>query len=229
MLYIGRHERGLDYFSDINATAIDDFYYTHLDFDVSSSEAKRLEDILTKLDSLLAHGAHPKMRGHDAIHLVLLIDSLWEDYTRSWEATLPEALDKFSEEFALSKQDGIDDFYLLYTMLTRVASDRGDTIRRRHEFYVRQMFKYLAPLQMKDQKRAFGPLERELIYYRDGKKCSVCAATVPWSEVEIHHVDEHAKGGQTIPENGVLVHRHCHPKGSQAEFFAAKTKNSTQF
>ena len=70
--------------------------------------------------------------------------------------------------------------------------------------------------EMKDPQRMFGALEREIIYYRDRKRCGVCDADVVWSEAEIHHIDQHSQGGQTTLENGVLVHRHCHPKGAEA-------------
>ena len=79
------------------------------------------------------------------------------------------------------------------------------------------------PLKMKDPQRMFGALEREIIYYRDRKRCGQCDADVIWSEAEIHHVDQHSQGGKTALENGALVHCHCHPKGAVAtEQFAAK-------
>jgi 5-methylcytosine-specific restriction endonuclease McrA len=78
---------------------------------------------------------------------------------------------------------------------------------------------------MKDPSRIFGALERELIYYRDAKECQVCGADVVWSDHEIHHVEEHAKGGPTRLDNGALVHKHCHPKGNKATAeFADKWK-----
>ena len=77
------------------------------------------------------------------------------------------------------------------------------------------MYEVLKP-QLKDPQRLFGALEREIIYYRDRKQCAVCGAEVVWPEVEIHHIEEHTRGGSTALENGVLVHRHCHPKGSSA-------------
>jgi len=70
---------------------------------------------------------------------------------------------------------------------------------------------------MKDPQRGFGALERELIYYRDNKKCAECGADITWDEAEIHHVEQHGQGGRTTLENGALVHRHCHPKGLAAE------------
>jgi len=41
--------------------------------------------------------------------------------------------------------------------------------------------------------------------------------------LEIHHVEEHSKGGQTTLENAALVHRKdCHPKGAEATADFAK-------
>ena len=40
----------------------------------------------------------------------------------------------------------------------------------------------------------------------------MCDSEVPWVEAEIHHIKEHSQGGQTVLENGKLVHKQCHPK-----------------
>ena len=223
MLSLGRQEKGPEFFPDINSPSIDDFYYTNIDFDSSCVNANRLISILDKLDALLGSGYHPKIRAHDAIHLVLLVDTLWDEYTRSWEATLPKALDNFSRAFLKAKESKDstqpDEFWLRYGQWTRVNSDRGDRIRHRHQFYLEKMFQYLQPLQLKDPKRSYGPIEREIVYFRDGKNCAICKAPVLWAEAEIHHVVNHAAGGKTIVDNGVLVHRHCHPKGKAAVEF----------
>ena len=88
-------------------------------------------------------------------------------------------------------------------------------------FFARKMYALLSP-ELKDSTRIFGSLERELIYYRDKKRCQRCEAEVLWSDHEIHHVETHATGGRTVIENGVLVHKHCHPKGRASEAFAEK-------
>jgi HNH endonuclease len=172
------------------------------------------------LNRLLGNGKRPRLKAHDAIHLVLLVDSLWDDYTRSWESKLPGALDKFMEGFASAKADkdspNPDEFWIKYGQWTRVNSDRGDTIARRHAFYMEKMFDHLAPLQMKDPKRLFGELEREILFFKNHKICAMCDSEVPWNEAEVHHVIEHSKGGMTNSNNGALVHRACHPKGAAA-------------
>ena len=152
----------------------------------------------------------------------MLVDSLWDDYTRSWEADLPQAVDKFSEQLSIASKDkdAANPYWAKYGQFTRANADRADTIRRRHEFYASAMREFLAPLQSKDPQRLFGPLERQIIYFRDSKTCAVCKAEVLWAEADIHHVVEHQHGGHTDLSNGVLVHRHCHPKGEAAQIFA---------
>jgi hypothetical protein len=221
VLFLTRRSKGA--FSDINAVAIDDFYYENLGFDSQSPDAQRLFTILDKLAELLGDQKRPKILGHEAIHLVLLLDSLLDDYTRSWEARFAAAFDSFRQNFAIAKSTKDDsdpsEYWLRYGIWTRVNSDRGEAIQRRQEFFATKMRDELQP-QPKDPQRAFGPLEREIIYYRDKKRCAVCDAEVPWAEAEAHHIEEHAKGGWTLLENGALVHRHCHPKGAAAIEFA---------
>lgn len=223
MLYFTRRSRGGNYFCDIKAAAIDDFYYENLGFDANSRDARRLFEILDKITQLLSGQKRPKIAGHEAIHLVLLVDTLLDDYTRSWEANFASAFDHFREKFAVGKLTQSEahpsEYWLRYGIHTRVSSDRGEVIQRRHEFFSEKMYEILKP-QLKDPQRLFGALEREIIYYRDKKRCAVCGAEVIWPEAEIHHVEEHTKGGPTSLENGVLVHRHCHPKGSRAAEFA---------
>ena len=224
MLLMERRDKGQDFFSDISARAVDDYYYRNLDFDANSSDPKRLREILNKLTELFGDGKRPKLRAHNTIHLVLLLDSIWDDYVRSWEGGLTAAQDKFSSKFtqaAKNQKEGIpDDFWNYYGIWTRSNSDRGDNIQRRHHFYSQRMLEFIGNLTPKDPNRAFGHLEREIIYWRSRKRCAICKVEVTWGESEIHHVHEHHKGGKTTLENGVLVHKACHPKGQAAKEFA---------
>jgi hypothetical protein len=218
MLFVAHRETDGERLCDINADEIDDFYYEHMDFDAASPEAQRFEQVLTKIRFFLGD-RRPNLQGHEAIHLVLLVDTLMDNYTRSWERDFAEAFDRFREHVAIDKGTRYDDspgeFWLKYASLTRVNSDRADNIRRRHEFFCQKMFEWLSP-QVRDPNRVFGPLEREIIFYRDRRKCHFCHAEVPWAEAEIHHVEPHADGGPTSLANGVLVHKDCHPRGQAA-------------
>jgi 5-methylcytosine-specific restriction endonuclease McrA len=223
MLFFTHHDSGD--FRDINAAAIDDYYYENLGFDANSDNASRLQGILDKINQLLRDQKRPKVIGHEAIHLVLLVDSLLDDYTRSWETNFPTAFDHFRANLAQAKQTRYEaspsEYWIRYGVGTRVNSDRGEVIHRRHEFFMEKMYEILHP-QLKDPQRGFGTLEREIVYYRDKKRCAVCDAEVIWSEAEVHHIHRHSQGGKTTLDNGVMVHRHCHPKGATAEQAFAK-------
>ena len=225
MLYLTRKRLQGAAVCDTNAEAIDDFYYQNIDFDTRSPEAERFLKILDKLTELLTPKKRKKVLGHEAMHLVLLLDDLWDDYTRSWETKLPVAFDLFRQELAVAVSKRYDaappEYWLRYGQWTRVNSDRKDTIQRRHTFFAQKMFEYLKPIA-KDPQRLYGPVEREVIYYRDRKLCGGCEGEVSWPEAEIHHLDGHASGGKTDLANGVLVHQACHPKGAQAEAEFAK-------
>ena len=230
MLYMRRQEKGEDFFTDTSSGALDDYYYENLDFDSASSESKRLIEILDKLDVLLGDGKRPNPRGHGAMHLALFLDSIWDSYTRSWESRLADAHDEFTSRVAEAtkkQKEGVpDEYWNFYGVWTRSNSDRGENIQRRHTFYSQRMREFMGnDLKPKDPKRSFGPLERELIYFRDSKRCAVCSGEVIWKSAEIHHVLEHQAGGQTTLDNGVLVHGECHPKGQAAKDFALELQS----
>lgn len=222
MLFLTYRRAGGDRLCDINAGAINEFYYSNLDFDADAPDAQRLVAVLTKLDSLLIPGKHPKLRGHDAMHAMLLVDSLMDEYAPSWQDRLPPALDLFLNGLASAKSDldatEPDEFWTQYGQWTRVNSDRGENIARRHRFYVRKMRDFMQPLTFKDPQRLFGELEKTVLFYEQAKLCAECGGSVDWTDCEIHHVEGHAVGGQTTLANGALVHKSCHPKGD------AKTK-----
>jgi hypothetical protein len=226
MVFFAHREKGL--FLDISAPAIDSYYYENLDFDADSPSAKRLLMVLDKVRSLLRDQKRPKISGHETIHLVLLVDSLIDDYSRSWEGRLAQAFDEFRENVARARGtrgSAPNEYWVKYGESTRVASDQHGVIQRRHEFFAEKMLNALRP-RVKDPHRAFGSLERELIYYRDKKRCAVCREEVIWADGEIHHIEEHSRGGQTALGNGVLVHRGCHPKGSNARVFEKNWKQN---
>ena len=234
VLILERHKKGADYFSDINAGAIDDYYYTHLDFDPGAPECERLREILNFLTDKLGNWNGPKLQAHNAIHLVLFLDSIWDDYTRSWGDNLADAQKQFSKVLAdatlSSKQGNPEEAWLHYGQWARTNADRGEAIQMRHRYYSARMMGFLGKnLMPKDPSRSFNLIEREVIYWRDGGKCQVqsCGAMVSWADAEIHHIVEHQHGGKTVLENGVLVHKHCHPKGAAAIEFANNYKALT--
>lgn len=231
MLFFTRRELGQ--LCDINREAIDTFYYKHLSFDLNSSIARRFNEALTQLAQSLGDGKRKKIQAHEAIHLVLLVDTLLDDYTRSWTTNLAIAFDAFRESLAKDTKYRFDrqgEYWTRYGQLARTNSDRADVIQRRHQFFAEKMHAMLQP-KLKDPNRHFGALEREIIYMRDGKKCQLarCGAEVLWGDAEIHHVQLHSEGGRTVLENGALVHKACHPKSAaETTAFADDWKEKLQ-
>jgi hypothetical protein len=221
MLFLTRRATGR--LCDTKSEAIDDFYYQNLDFDDKSADAQRFLEILDKLALFFGDRKRPYMKAHEAIHLVLLMDLLLDDYAPNWESKLCKAFDGFMERFNEDRRTARDEepgeFWSRYGQWTRTNADSATNIGLRHEFFCAKVFEAMAPLQLKDRKRSFGPFEREIVYYRDKKLCSVCNREVAWRDAEVHHVKGHAKGGPTTLRNATLVHGQCHPKGVSADEF----------
>ena len=154
ILYQTRRQTGK--LCDINADALDAFYHKHLDFDRNSDDAKRFSQILDVLTDLLGDGKRNKIRGHEAIGLVLLVDSLLDDYTRSWQKDFADAFDSFRTKVGDATQERFDDpsseYWAHYGQLTRANSDRAISIERRHIFFVDKM-RAKMNLQLKDTTR----------------------------------------------------------------------------
>jgi hypothetical protein len=236
MLYLTRTEFGK--LCDTKKDEIDSFYHKHLDFDLGSPEAKRFSQILDILNQTFGDGKRKKVIGHEAIGLALLVDSMLDDYTRGWVDKLAEAFDAFKLRVAEGTKNRYDnpsnEYWARYGQWTRSNSDRAETIERRHVFFVEKMLHLMKP-KPKDPQRAFGQLEREIIYFRDGKRCQRpdCNGEVPWFEAEIHHVEQHTDGGETKMSNGALVHKACHPKSQRdvshfADEWKTKAKGAAQ-
>jgi len=232
VLFFARRKNGLHYFSHVRRQEIDEYYDTQLEFDSSSSDCQRLRSILDKVVGLLGQLKGKKMQRHNAIHLVLFVDSLLDDYTPSWESALKQAQEQFMElqaqaNLAYKKRER-NETWDEYGQFARTNADSKESIEQRHTYYTGRMAEFLGGnLVPKDSKRLFNDLERQVIYWRDKGKCRIpqCGAEVQWKDVHIHHIIEHQDGGRTVIDNGVLVHKGCHPQGAAAKEFAQSLGN----
>lgn len=217
VLFLERRKNGADQISDGNSSKIWEYYDTQLNFDASSPDCRRLLDIIEKLESLLAGWTGPKLAAHNAIALVLFLDSIWDDYTESWEGSFVSALKQFEalyEAGRTANKDGtFHPAWQAYGQYARTNADGAVSIRRRQEYFSSCMVKFLGDsLIPKDTTRLFNDLEKRYIFWRDEENCQVCNFKADWSNSEAHHVKPHVKGGRTVVENGALVHSGCHPK-----------------
>ncbi len=207
--------------ASIGTQAIDDYYYRNLDFDISSDISRRISKAMDVAFQLFASQATPKMKGHEVIHILLLVDTLTQSYANGWQEKFMKAYDQFKHDTAKAKKLREGEYWYEYGALTQTQSAEARTIQRRHAFFASKMLPILEAVSL-DENRNFGEVEREIVYYRYEKRCPVCAQEIRWQDLEIHHVEEHQSGGKTDVENAVPVHKDCHPKGKKAEEFFVK-------
>lgn len=200
---------------DISTQIVDEYYYRNLDFDVNSPGVLEFKKVLDLIVDIFEGYNGPKLKTHEAIHIFLLINSLKDDYTKNWYSNFVDAFDTFRYESKQSKLEKEGEYWNSYVSWTSTSAASASTIERRHKFFTKKMYEMLNPVK-KDPLRAYGELEREIIFYRDKKLCAVCHEEINWNDLEIHHVEEHQQGGKTTLENGVSVHNQCHPKGQAA-------------
>ena len=214
ILFLERREKGI--IVDGGREKIDEYYDTMQDFDAFSGDCQRLLAIIQKLESLLANWNGPKFAGHNAICLVLFVDSIFDDYTRAWEDSFESALKEFFKFYEEGRQANKDGQYHAawqdYGQYAGSASDNADRIRRRQDcfsaFMTNTLESHLVP---KDPKRSFTELEKRAIFWRESGNCQNCEGPVKWEEAVYHHIVPHKNGGKTVVTNGALVHADCHP------------------
>ena len=216
-----------DNWCEIGSSVIDDYYYRNLNFNSIGPDVNKFKQVLSKLYSLLGNRGIKKLKGHEAIHLVLFVDELMNDYSPSWESKLLPAFEEFRKEIIQAKRDKDGEYWVQYVQWTMTNSDTINALKTRHNVFTKKMYEKIKP-QLLDPNRTFGNLEREIIYYRDNKRCPQCGSEIEWSDLEIHHIKEHQYGGQTVLENGIPVHKKCHPKGQEAIEFEKRYFNDRQ-
>lgn len=213
---------------ELKSQMIDEYYYKNLSIDLHSKECQRFDKLIDLAFNIFNTFKNMKpLKGYEVIHTMLLINALLDDYTPSWKERFNDVFEGFRMEVAKSNKSKSGKVWELFTSFTRTSSDSKSSIIIRHQLFTRYMLDKLKPV-LKDETRLYGEVERELIYYCFEKKCQVCDTIIPWNDLEIHHIDEHYRGGKTLLENGVPVHKVCHPKGLKAEEMKIEFKEKSR-
>ena len=198
---------------DVGTKAIDDYYYKNLDFDIKSEKVKYFEKILDKLVEIFRNYKGRKIKQQEAMHLVLFVHTLLDEYVRGWESKFVSSFEQFRKEVTAEKKQQKGEYWQNFGMLIRTASSSAKSVRIRNEFFQKKMLDYLIPIK-KDQKRTLDQTERQIVYDKYNGICAVCFNKINWDDLEIHHVIEHYLGGETSIEYSAPVHRDCHPKSN---------------
>lgn len=218
-LFLSRQERqqGLDGIVTVDQEKLDGVYRQRVELQLDSDGVQRFRKILDALETQCSRSGISPLRGHEVIHLVLLADTLMDNYTKNWEEKIVPAHEQFITELRAAqkaKKDGKkteNPEFLDYTAKAGANTPQGATIRRRHEIYVPAMFGFIGDsVKRKDPKRIYSEPQRREIFGRDNKLCYFCGNGVRWGDHHIHHLLPHSQGGQTTLGNGVLIHSDCH-------------------
>jgi 5-methylcytosine-specific restriction endonuclease McrA len=219
MLFIERRRSGSWKLPGINNQDLNDYYYDNLDFDEKSENSLQLIETLNLLENILVGKNLPKLRAHDAMHALMLVDELRQGYASGWQADFASALENFMMRLVRAKKSNetgeFDEYWMEYGQWTRTNSDKGDNILRRHRFYTSKMVRGMGKLKPIDNARFFGDLQRKILFFDQGKICTVCMKEINFDDMEIHHITPHSKRGQTTIQNGAIVHSYCHPKSDK--------------
>lgn len=147
MLLMARRESGGEELCGIDRGNIDLFYYKHLTFDPDSPESQRFKDILENLTMTLSAdvgaGRLKKIVGHEAIHLMLLLDHLRDHHRLELAVNLSAALESFRLSVKSDRKARQGEFWVEYGQLTQVGSHAKETIEKRHKFFVKKMLTLL--------------------------------------------------------------------------------------
>jgi hypothetical protein len=220
MTIMVRAKSGED-FVDLKGKTINEFYKENLDLHLEDPAAVRVEDALDVVSELPGFEDLLKRKAISfqmAFHLALLVDSLHSgDYVQVWRDDIIKAFTGFLDEVAKARQhykatgEALPHYERFVVLLGGSGSDTAELIRRRHAFFLEKVYPAIR-IKPRDGKRLFDPLEKEVIWIRDGRKCKSpsCGRLVSFRDAIIHHVIEHVDGGATTLDNGILVCSDCH-------------------
>ena len=79
------------------------------------------------------------MAGHEAIHLMLLVDSLLGDGTQTWTESLSSSLHSYRASVTADRNARSGEYWFNYGQLTQSGSHTAETIHHRHKFFAEKM------------------------------------------------------------------------------------------
>ena len=207
---------------DHGANQIDSFYHKNVDFNAGSTDGQAFLTLCQKVDGMLAT-RKGKLSAYMLLHTLLFVEAIKDSHVLPSGDALVSAIETFEKRLKAGRKadkEGRETpevvFEQRFGRHTRAGSDSAQAMEPRHSFFLNQMMLLTKP-RPKDEQRRFSGALRDAVYLRDKGCCMWCKmqrndVAVPFDEMEIHHVVPHSEGGQTVLENGVVVHREHHPK-----------------
>lgn len=89
------------------------------------------------------------------------------------------------------------------------ATGGFDRISYAFETWNEKLKAVMENVEPNDSRRIFPPEHKEKLY-RENNVCEICGQAISdINDAVLDHIKHHWRGGQTVPENARLVHRHC--------------------
>lgn len=196
-------------YPSVSANQLDMMYHEYTDFDPKSELAQRfktvLESVADVFERVKRRVAKAKFRRIDVTAVMMYFQDASRDPQFKLGPTTVEAV-------ARSIVDGVEADLEGPTGKSTSAS----TLKNHYDWWRENVCK-AAGVRL-DPKRLFDEDDKRRIRGRDGGVCQVCTTEIGADPEEFDHFPvPHRDGGRTIPENGRLVHRRCHPRGRPVE------------
>jgi hypothetical protein len=195
-------------FPSVSANELDAMYHEYTDFVTNGDLASHFKALLEAVGEIFERakakiGKKTKFRRLDVtVVMMYLQDASKNPQFKLDRNTLENLATNIVAGEPLEKPTG--------------KSTSGSTLKTYYEWWREHVGKG-AGLRL-DPKRLFDEADKKSIRLRDLGKCQICRHPVePGQEEFDHHPIPHRDGGLTIPENGRLVHRDCHPRGRPPE------------
>ena len=197
---------------NIKNSDLDKLYREYVDFEESSSAARRIKKALDLMHACFPTKT-PELKKFNAISLYLLLSQLTEQFVLKGRE---QEINKWFLDFEGRRRadeplpvDQRDPELVSYQERTSHATDSADSLRYRNEVLLRSLHGALPDLALRDSQRVFTEGQRLAIFRRDSGVCQVrmkCGGdAVKWEAWHADHRLPWSQGGETSVANGQVA------------------------
>jgi Protein of unknown function DUF262/HNH endonuclease len=202
-------------FPSLSANELDSMYHQYTDFDEKGELAQKYKDILTAtadvFEKVKSKGVKKAKFTRLEINCVMMF---LQDASKNNDFQISRTVEPLATNIVNSKS--LEDSES--TKKPRGKSTSGSTLKDYYLWWRDNVAKEVGVRL--DQKRLFDDSDKYTIRTEDRELCQICKKQVfddaeDYAEYD-HYPIPYRDGGPTIPSNGRLVHRSCHPRGRVA-------------
>ena len=199
---------------------INEMYEKNKDFDSKSAEAKNIRQALDYLNKMFPEKV-PELKRYSTISLFILIMELLPNYVvkgrekelGKWFIDLENA--RLEDEKKPAEEQ--NQHFIVYHERISHSTDSEDSLLFRHNFLKLNLLTNVPNLPLKDPKRNFDEVQKQVIYRRDNGNCQKCGKHCEWGNWEADHKKAWSKGGKTEVENGQVLCPSCNSQKSDKD------------